>query len=85
MAAAPLGRVSGCRVVPSGPEHSGDTVYHHDIMQSIMSERGGEMRARAEAERDARSARQAREFWADHAERVTAVRRTRRHGAAPAR
>ncbi|GAA1850700.1 hypothetical protein [Actinomadura bangladeshensis] len=60
-------------------------MYHHDIMQSIMSERTRELRARAEAERDARFARRAREFWADRAERVTAVRRARRHGAAPAR
>ncbi|CND56294.1 Uncharacterised protein [Mycobacterium tuberculosis] len=60
-------------------------MYHHDIMQSIMSERAAEMRARAKAERDARFARRAREFWADRAERVTTVRRTRRQGAAPAR
>jgi hypothetical protein len=60
-------------------------VYHHDIMQSIMSERGRDLRARAGAERDARLARRAREFWAERAERVPAVRRARRHGAAPAR
>ncbi|NVI93097.1 hypothetical protein [Actinomadura sp. BRA 177] len=60
-------------------------MYHHDIMQSIMSERAAGLRTRAAAERDARLARRAREFWAERAERVTAVRRARRHGAAPAR
>ncbi|MFA1550591.1 hypothetical protein [Actinomadura chokoriensis] len=61
-------------------------MFHHDIMQSIMHERGRELRARAAAERDARLVRRAREFWADRAERF-AVRRkvqsTCRRGAAP--
>ncbi|MFA1540008.1 hypothetical protein [Actinomadura monticuli] len=63
-------------------------MFHHDIMQSIMTERSRELRARAAAERDAGTARRAREFWADRAERFAvrrAARRPRRHGAAPAR
>ncbi|WP_396454947.1 hypothetical protein [Actinomadura sp.] len=60
-------------------------MFHHDIMQSIMTERGRDRRARAAEERDARLARRAREFWADRAERSAPVRRARRQGAAPAR
>ncbi|MFB4306342.1 hypothetical protein [Actinomadura sp. GTD37] len=63
-------------------------MYHHDIMQSIMSERSRELRSRAGAERDARMARRAREFWAERAERYAArrvARTPRRHGAQPAR
>jgi hypothetical protein len=70
----------------------GGVVIHHDIMRSVMTERSRELRARAEAERDARTARRAREFWAERAERFAARRSARREvrrahcrDAAPAR
>ncbi|NKZ07079.1 hypothetical protein [Actinomadura latina] len=62
-------------------------MYHHDFMQAIMRERTRDLRTRAEAERDARLARRAREYWADRAERFAVrrdARRPRRHGAEPA-
>ncbi|TMR42319.1 hypothetical protein [Actinomadura geliboluensis] len=67
-------------------------MFHHDIMRSVMTERSRELRTRAAAERDARLARRAREFWAERAERFGTrrevrrdVRGARRQGAAPAR
>lgn len=62
-------------------------MYHHEIMQSLMSERVRALRAEAGAERDARLVRRAREYWAERAERLAArpAARRRRHGTAPAR
>ncbi|MEV4675738.1 MULTISPECIES: hypothetical protein [Actinomadura] len=67
-------------------------MFHHDIMRSVMTERSRELRARAAAERDARFARRAREFWAERAERFAVRRNVRRdvrsacqQGPAPAR
>ncbi|MEV3922442.1 hypothetical protein [Actinomadura coerulea] len=63
-------------------------MYHHEIMQSLMSERTRALRAQAAAERDARLVRRAREYWAERAERIAArpaARRHRRRDAAPAR
>ncbi|WP_345184116.1 hypothetical protein [Actinomadura verrucosospora] len=63
-------------------------MYHHEIMQSLMSERARALREQAGAERDARLVRRAREYWAELAERIaarTGARRRRQHGAAPAR
>ncbi|MEU4821013.1 hypothetical protein ACLQ2P_01625 [Actinomadura citrea] len=63
-------------------------MYHHEIMQSLMSERVRALRAEAGAERDARLVRRAREYWAERAERIAArpaARRRRHHDAAPAR
>ncbi|NDU76269.1 hypothetical protein GWI34_27105 [Actinomadura sp. DSM 109109] len=63
-------------------------MYHHEIMQSLMSERTRALRAEAAAERDARLVRRAREYWAERAERFAArpaVRRRRPRGAAAAR
>ncbi|GGQ01992.1 hypothetical protein BKA00_004248 [Actinomadura coerulea] len=63
-------------------------MYHHEIMQSLMSERTRALRAQAAAERDARLVRRAREYWAERAERIAARPASRRHrhrDAAPAR
>ncbi|MEU8119600.1 hypothetical protein AB0C21_12940 [Spirillospora sp. NPDC049024] len=61
-------------------------MYHHEIMQSVMSERARALRAEAGAARDARLARLAREYWADCAERLAArsAGRRRHHNAAAA-
>ncbi|QKW38728.1 hypothetical protein HUT06_35820 [Actinomadura sp. NAK00032] len=53
-------------------------MFHHDIMRSVMTDRSRELRTRAAAERDARLARRAREFWAERAERFGTRREARR-------
>ncbi|TDB85522.1 hypothetical protein E1264_20835 [Actinomadura sp. KC216] len=64
-------------------------MFHHEIMRSVMRERARELRAEARAVRAGRTARRAREYWAERAERVAAARPVRRrpsgHGAAQAR
>ncbi|WP_168221257.1 hypothetical protein [Actinomadura sp. WMMA1423] len=62
-------------------------MFHHEIMQSLMTERARELRAEAGAARDARLARRAREYWAERAERLTPRQagRRRHHNAAAVR
>ncbi|TDD80166.1 hypothetical protein [Actinomadura rubrisoli] len=58
-------------------------MFHHDIMHSIMQERARDLRAEGRAARDARTARRARAFWAELAERTTTRRASRRPTTAP--
>ncbi|TDD36870.1 hypothetical protein E1287_10140 [Actinomadura sp. KC06] len=63
-------------------------MFHHDIMQSIMQERGRELRAEARAVQAGRTARRAREYWAERAAAAARPVRRRRpsgHGAAQPR
>ncbi|QXJ21751.1 hypothetical protein AGRA3207_002638 [Actinomadura graeca] len=58
-------------------------MFHSDIMRGIMRERARDLRAEAQAARNASFARRAREFWEEQAQ--LAASRVRRRPRGPVR